>query len=120
MFDTIIEWFKGVFNHLFDFFQWIVDFLVELVNSIGDFVLKAILDVYEYICCNVAGLIDALSNCVPDVSQYLDTSGFSQAYYICDRFFAIEYGFYFVVLFLSFCTTFITVKLILKLIPTIG
>ena len=120
MFDSLLDWLKTQFNNFIGFFQWIIDFLVDLVDSIGDFVINTILAVYDYICGNVAGLIDSISNCVPDVSAYLDTSGFSQAYYVCDRLFAIQIGFYLVVAFLTFCTTFITVKLILKLIPTIG
>ena len=122
MFDSFLDWLKGNLQKFIDFFDWLSSFIVDFLEDIADFVGKVFVELYNYILEHVAGLVDAIADSVPDVTSYLQGNypAIGQSVLFCNRFFALDVGFYILSGFLVFVVAFIGIKFALKLIPAIG
>jgi hypothetical protein len=111
MFQSLYE---GIKELIFTVLQYIGDFFFHPENGIVWWLLEFLLDIVEYIL-----------SFVPDISSILNDYSDEILYVILiikslDAFFPITESIILFSVFIAFVSTFIGIKYVLKLIPTIG
>lgn len=116
--DALVSFFESILN----FILYIIDFLSDIFDIVTDFVLEKLASVYSWISDIYNSFMLELTDAIPDLSSYWETSlGFLKPYlYVADEWVNISLFFDLFIAYVIFLTVFISVKMVLKLIPTIG